>query len=202
MRDEILDDFRDTSGWLAVASGQAELTLTPDPSPGGAALRLAYDFHGSGGFVVARKVFARAMPSVWALTMRVRGAAPANKLEIKLADPSDKNVWWWHRDAYEFPAEWSTLRIRSSEVGFAWGPAGGGSLTTLGALEIAIAAGPGGRGTVWLEDLRFENLELTAPPVVRASSSAAGHAAGNVLDRSAATSWRAASDGAPAWLAP
>lgn len=200
MRDEVLDDFSDIGGWLAVASGQAELALAREPSPRGSALRLSYDFHDGGGFVVARKPFSRSMPAVWALTMRVRGEAPANKLEIKLADPSNKNVWWWHRDSYELPAEWRTLRIRSSEVGFAWGPAGGGSLAELGALEIAIAAGPGGRGTMWIEDLRFENLELTAPPATRASSSAAGHPAASVLDPSPATSWRAASDSPAAWL--
>src|SRR5262245_26846561 len=83
-------------------------------------------------------------------------AAPATKLELKLVDPTNRNVWWWHRDAFEFPVEWQPLRIRSSEVSFAWGPAGGGALRDLAAIEIAIAAPPGGSGTVWLEDLRLE----------------------------------------------
>ena len=94
--------------------------------------------------------------------MRVRGAAPANKFEIKFVDPSGRNVWWWHRDAFDFPADWQQLRIRSSEVAFAWGPAGGGTMRELGALEIAIAAGPGGRGTVSVCDLRFEDLSLAS----------------------------------------
>ena len=115
------------------------------------------------------------MPESWALALRVRGSAPANKLELKLVDPSNRNVWWWHRDAFEFPADWQPLRIRSGEVEFAWGPAGGGPLRELGAIEIAIAAGPGGRGTVWLEDLRFEDLSLREPPRVRASSARPGH---------------------------
>ena len=142
--------------------------------------------------MVARKSFPRAMPSSWALELRVRGAAPANKLELKLADPSNRNVWWWHRDAFEFPAEWQTLRIRSSEVEFAWGPAGGGALRELGALEIAIAAGPGGKGTVWLDDLRFEDLSLREPPRVRASSTAPGHARSTRSTARRATSWRSA----------
>ncbi len=72
------------------------------------AMRLDFDFHGGGGFVVARKLFQRAMPPSWAIRFQVRGAAPANKLELKLADPSGRNVWWFHRDAFEFPADWQT----------------------------------------------------------------------------------------------
>jgi hypothetical protein len=200
MADEVLDDFRDVSGWSAVASGQAQLAIAQDAGPGGPALRLDFDFRGGGGFVVARKSFPRRMPTSWALTLRVRGAAPANKLEIKLADPTNRNVWWWHRDAFAFPADWQPLRIRSSEVAFAWGPAGGGAMRELGALEIAIAAGPGGAGSVWIADLRFEDLSPAGPPRVRASSAAPGHEPERVLDVSPATSWRGATDSPPQWI--
>src|SRR5262245_7877695 len=133
MQSEVLDDFRDLSAWLPVASGQAELRLSSEPSPNGRALRLDFDFKGGGGFVVARRKLAHAMPESWALALRVRGAAPANKLELKLIDPTDRNVWWWQRPGFSPPAEWEPLRIRSSEVSFAWGPAGGGSLRQLAA---------------------------------------------------------------------
>jgi hypothetical protein len=201
MRRELLDDFRDDTVWSAVASGRAELTLSREPSPHGQALRLDYDFKGGGGFVVARRPLARLMPESWALALNVRGAAPANKLEIKLVDPSNRNVWWWHRDAFDFPAEWQPLRIRSAEVAFAWGPAGGGPLRELAAIEIAIAAGPGGHGTVWLEDLRFEDFSLREPPRVRASSALAGHPPERALDGAADTSWRSELGPGPAWLA-
>jgi len=201
MRSEVLDDFRDDSGWSAVASGQAKLVLSREPSPHGRALRLDFDFAGGGGFVVARRELLRSMPESWALALRLRGAAPANKLELKLVDPSNRNVWWWHRDAFEFPADWQPLRIRNSEVAFAWGPAGGGSLRELGALEIAIAAGPGGRGTIWIEELRFEDLTLREAPRLEASSAAAGHPPEHALDGRAATSWRSEAGAGPQWLA-
>lgn len=201
MTDEPMDDFRDVSGWSSVASGEARLTLSRDDGPDGSALRLDFDFHGGGGFVVARKAFPRRVPSVWALALRIRGAAPANKLEIKLADPTGRNVWWWHRDPFELPAEWQPLRIRSSEVAYAWGPAGGGPLEELGALEVAIVAGPGGAGSVWIADLRFEDLSLGAPPRVSASSVAPGHAPEHVLDPAPTTCWRSEPGAAPDWLA-
>ena len=71
----------------------------------------------------------------------------------------------------------------------------------LGALEIAIAAGPGGRGTVWVCDLRFEDLSLAGPPRVAASSTAQGHEPEHALHASPATSWRSADAVSPAWLA-
>ncbi|HEX2486001.1 MAG TPA: discoidin domain-containing protein, partial [Myxococcota bacterium] len=98
------------------------------------------------------------------------------------------------------PADWEALRIRSSEVAFAWGPAGGGAPRELGALEVAIAAGPGGAGTVWLADLRFEDLSLAGPPRISASSAVPGYAPAQALEGSLATSWRSAG-GAPQWLA-
>ncbi len=201
MQSELLDEFRGDSDWSPIASGLAELRITQEPSPHGRAMRLDFDFKGSGGFVVARRLLSRSMPESWALAMRIRGAAPANKLELKLVDPSNRNVWWWHRDAFELPADWQPLRIRSSEVTFAWGPAGGGPLRELAAIELAIAAGPGGQGTVWIEDLRFEDLTLLEPPRTSASSTAAGHPAERAIDGDAATCWRSEPGAAPQWLA-
>lgn len=174
MTTELLDDFHDISGWSAVASGQAQLLLAQEEGPRGKALRLDFDFRGGGGFVVARKLFQRELPARYAFTCNVRGEAPANRLEWKLVDPSGRNVWWAKREGFEFPREWSALRIASGEIEFAWGPAGGGVATQLGALELAIVAGPGGRGSVWIDDLRVEDLSYRAEPIVRRSSADAG----------------------------
>ena len=185
---DLLDVFGEISGWSTAASGEAQLALGSDAGvEGQPALRLDFDFKGGGGFVVASRRLAHAMPDSWALRLRVRGAAPANKLEIKFADPSGRNVWWWRRDAFELSPDWRVLRIRSSEVEFAWGPAGGGPLQQLGTLEIAIVAGPGGRGSVWLCDLCFEDLSLQGLPHVFASSALFGHEPEQVLTLFTAT---------------
>jgi hypothetical protein len=197
-----LADLQDAAGWQAIASGQAHLALAAEAGPPGeAALRLDYDFAGGGGFVVARRTVSRLLPLAWALSLRLRGAAgPANKLEIKLVDASGYNVWWWHREAFDFPPAWETLRIRSSELAFAWGPAGGAPLRELGAVEIAIVAGPGGRGTAWICDLCFEDLSPSGPPRLAASSSVPGHAPSQALDASPQASWQAADDDVEPWF--
>src|SRR6185503_19923946 len=150
--DKILDDFADVSSWLAVASGLAELKITRDRGPHGHAMRLDFDFKGGGGFVVARKQLSLPLPESYALTFDVRGQAPANKFELTLADPSGRNVWWYHDPKFDFSSDWRTVRIPTRQIEFAWGPAGGGAMSEVGAVEFAIAAGPGGKGSVWISD--------------------------------------------------
>ena len=98
------------------------------------------------------------MPESFTISFAIRGTAPPNRLELKLADPSGRNVWWYHWDAFAFPADWQTMQVRSTAIEFAWGPAGGGGLAELGAVELVIAAGRGGAGTVWISDLRLDEL--------------------------------------------
>lgn len=185
------DDFTDVSGWLPVASGLARLDVATDSGPDGAgAMRLDFDFAGGGGFVVARKEMTLPLPETWALAFDLRGDGPRNRLEIKLAAPGGENVWWYREEAFALPAQWQPLVIRSSQFEFAWGPAGGGAITEVGAIEIALAAGPGGRGTLWLADLRFDDRTIRATPLVHASSSAPGHGPEELFATTPSTSWR------------
>jgi hypothetical protein len=196
----VLDQFEDLSGWNAVASGQAELRLSPDRGPRGAAMRLDFDFKGSGGFVVARKLFSFALPDAYAFTFNLRGVAPRNKLEFKLVDPSGKNVWRCQREAFEFTPDWQPVLIRSRDIEFAWGPAGGGRMKDVGAIEIVIAAGPGGQGTVWIDDLQLEDRSFASVATVAASSAACGHEPPHAVDRHRESSWRSAPSADPQWF--
>ena len=68
------DFFTDPASWLVVASGQAEGLLTRAEGPDGRpALRLDYDFHGGGGFVVARKEIQLALPETFKLGFLLHG---------------------------------------------------------------------------------------------------------------------------------
>jgi len=163
-------------------------------------LRLDFDFRGGGGFVVARKQFLLYLPEAYAFTFNIRGSAPANRFEFKLVDPPGHNVWWHHRDAFDWPEDWRPVRIRSSEVEFAWGPAGGGAMRQVGAIEFVIAAGPGGKGTIWIDDLRFEDLSFRSLPAARASSALQGHEPACGVDHAAETSWRSQPSDGPQWF--
>ncbi len=200
MSSEVLDDFEDLSDWMPVVSGLAELRLTPERGQRGSAMRLDFDFKGGGGFVVARKPLRRPMPESYVICFAIRGMAPPNRFELKLVDPSGRNVWWRHWDAFDVPAEWRTIRVPSREIEFAWGPAGGGGLAELGAIELGIAAGPGGAGTVSIGELQLEDRTYTATPLVRASSVQPGFAPACALDNDPHTSWLSAPSTGPHWL--
>lgn len=196
----VLDDFEDLSIWKAVGSQPAELRLTADRGPHGAALRLDFDFHGGGGFVVARREGRLHLPAAYAIQLELRGEAPPNKLEFKLIDTSGRSVWRWERQDFQFPAQWQRLCIRSRDIAFAWGPAGGGELEEAGAIELAIVAGGGGRGSVWLTNLCLEDRSPPPRPAVRASGAAPGHPPEAVFEESPDAFWRSTTDDPAPWI--
>ena len=88
----------------------------------------------------------------FAFTFQVKGEGKPNNFEFKLVDPSGKNVWWRNQRDYAFPADWQRMVIRKSRLEFAWGP-GRGDPKQVGSIEIAISAGEGGAGSVWMRRL-------------------------------------------------
>ena len=200
MQGKVLDTFEDLSGWAAITSGQAQLAISQDQGPHGKALRLDFDFHGGGGFVVARKIFPLELPETYSFSFQIRGAAPSNIFEFKLIDKSDQNVWRYRVEAFDFPEEWLSVKIRNSQIEFAWGPLGGGPAPSTAAIELVIAAGPGGKGTVWIDGLYFQDDTYRSTPMVQASSALPGHEPHNAVDLSAAASWRSIATDEPQWL--
>ncbi|MEW6664010.1 MAG: discoidin domain-containing protein [Thermodesulfobacteriota bacterium] len=200
MRGRLLDDFADLSGWTSFASGQARLTLSPDIGRAGMAMRLDFDFHGGGGFVGARKAFALDIPESYSFGFNIRGSAPANIFEFKLVDGSNQNVWRYRVEEFAFPEDWQSMRLRNSQIDFAWGPLGGGPPRDVAAIEFVVAAGPGGKGTVWLEDLHFQDETYRSTPLVRASSALRGHDSQHVLDPIDPSTWRSEPSHEPQWL--
>ena len=182
---KVLDDFGNVAVWTAAPSEGVTLALAADGSPSRRAMRLDFDFQGHGGWAAIRKPVVLNLPANYEFTFRIRGEAPVENLEFKLVDPSGDNVWWSVRRDFEFPREWQTIRIKQRKVSFAWGPAGGGELKRVAAIELAITAGTGGKGSVWISDLAFTPLPAdhpyTATPVVTASSSLPGRSPAQAL---------------------
>ena len=67
------------SAWQPTVSGNAALGLSVIPAGNTSALRLDFDFKGGKGFVVARRDWARRMPSEYALHFRLRGRGPGQR---------------------------------------------------------------------------------------------------------------------------
>jgi F5/8 type C domain-containing protein len=185
----VIDDFESPSAWSAFPAEGVSLDLHSDAGERGRALRMEVRFTRGTGYAVARRAVSLDLPDDYVFRFRLRGDIPNNALEFKLVDSTGNNVWWDVRRNLEFPHEWRTISTRKRQIRFAWGPAGGGEIRHVAFVEIAITAGEGGAGSVWLDDLTLEPLaaDSTLPPVkARASSGIASRA----VDGDLRTSWR------------
>ena len=109
----------------------------------------------------------------------MRGDAPANHFQVKLADASGDNVWWFNRPDFEFPREWTHVRIKKRHIEFAWGPTKDRTLRHAAAIEFAVAAGRGGgRGWVEVSGLVLRELPDRPPPAAAAPVSASSSSPG------------------------
>jgi len=145
--------------WSAHPSDGVEMHLTRD----GDANRIDFDFHGHGGYAVARRAIDLDLPPNYQFTFRVKGNAPPENLEFKLI--RGDNVWWLNRRDFVFSPQWTTLKTKKRQIAFAWGPAGGGEATHIEAMEVVVTAGSGGKGTVWFTDPALETLPLVTDEI-------------------------------------
>lgn len=188
-QERVLDDFETVEGWTTVTSDGVDLEVTSGEGYRGRGLRLDFDFHGGGGYAVVRKAIPLDLPPNYAFAFYMRGAAPANNVEFKLVDASGENVWWSNRRNVDFPEAWQPVVIRKRHISFAWGPKGGGDLDRVATLEIAITAGNGGQGSVWLDELTFHPLPEVTPYDLTPVVTAPGDAPDAILDGDPATAW-------------
>jgi hypothetical protein len=193
--------FNDPATWEIIASGQAKGRLvTERREDGKPMLRLDYDFHGGGGFVVARKVVHFALPQTFQISFKLRGDGPSNHFEFKIADPAGANAWRYLRQDFSPPQNWETCRIRERDLPFAWGPAGGGAPSIAGAVELVVAAGPGGKGSISFSQFSMKDETFRVPKTVTATSHKPNQPPGAVFEPSSPSGWQADPDDPnPCW---
>ncbi|MBK6406828.1 MAG: discoidin domain-containing protein [Holophagales bacterium] len=192
----------DPLAWKGAPAPGVRLAVSHPASAPGGALRLDFDFSGKAGWAAATRKVDLVLPARWEIRLRLRGEALPNDLELKLADPSGENVWWFRKRNATFPREVEPLRVKQRQVEFAWGPSGGGAPSRVGSIEVTVTAGRGGRGWLEVTDLVLVELPPEAtpePPSISASSAARGHDASRAFDGDPVTSWRAASAGPAEW---
>lgn len=94
------------------------------------------------------------LPPNFQFSFYVRGDAPINNLEFKL-DASGDNVWRVNNRNFEFPREWQKITIKKRRLAFAWGPTEDKNLSYVDKIEFMIASATGGKGSVYIDQLRF-----------------------------------------------
>jgi hypothetical protein len=199
----VIDDFEAIEGWTAAASEGAQVWIAQEPGRNGQALRIDYDLGNGSGFVIVRKELSFSVPKNFAFTFGLLGEGLRNNFEFKLVDPTGRNVWWWRQRDFIWPTTWETMSVRRSRLDLAWGSGPNVRLQKVAAIEFAIAAGEGGSGSVWIDDLNLEERPVPAddgtPPKVEASSWREGDEPGRVLENGAA--WHSATVVEDQWIA-
>ena len=199
-----VDECESLDGWRVAPSDGVEAKVSLDDGVEGHALRLDFDFTRGSGFVVLRRELPMDLPANYRFRYELRGDAPANNLEFKLIAESDEDVWWVNRRAYRLPHEWQQNTHKKRHIQFAWGPSAGAPLQRIRAIEFAVAAAEGGKGSLWIDRLTFEPLPepqpVTHQPRVSFSSSSDGASAGEAAEmpESGEVTWHsAAADASP-----
>lgn len=182
---DLLDDFDSLEAWTVLAADGVKGEIVEVDG----ALRLDYDFTAGAGYCVLHRDIDLELDPNYRFAFDFRGSGPRNTLEFKLIDETGENVWWAVRRAIEFPTRWTQISNRRRHVSFAWGPSGGAPLTRVGAIEIAVTAVEGGKGSIWLDDLIYERLPEIEPTPTEPT----------VLTTEGEELGRVAPDGAFAW---
>lgn len=171
----ILDEFENKSGWDFIRSDGVELDLSVEKGLTGNAIRFDYDFTKGTGYGGIQKWFPIDLHENYEFTFWVKAESPANNFEIKFIDSSGDNVWWVSNRNYNFPTEWTKIKVKKRHISFAWGPTEDRELKRIDRIEFTIASFVGGKGTILIDDLRFEPLKPEAAsyplPQVKVSSS-------------------------------
>jgi hypothetical protein len=189
-----LDNFETTDGWRYNKSDGVEMKMAKEKGHTGNCLQFDYDFSKGTGFGGIQKLIPIELSENYEVSFWVKASSPANNFEIKLIDASGDNVWWVNNRNYTFPTEWKKIKIKKRHLSFAWGPSGGTPPTRFDRIEFTVSSFLGGKGSVWIDDLKFEPLspetDVYPPPEVSATTSLAGKFAKNIIDNSLQTVWQ------------
>jgi hypothetical protein len=145
--------------WTPHPSDGVEMRLTRE----GDVNRIDFDFRGHGGYAIARRTVDLDLPANYQFVFRLRGETPPENLEFKLIRGDD--VWWLNRRDFVFPRAWTTLKTKKRQIGFAWGPSGGGGAKHIDSMEVVVTAGSGGKGTMWFSDPELEPLPVVTDEI-------------------------------------
>ncbi|MEI6885267.1 MAG: discoidin domain-containing protein [Bacteroidota bacterium] len=189
-----LDECNSKDGWTFIRSDGVELKLSNETGLNGNAIRFDYDFLHGTGYGGIQKLFPIDLPANYELTFYVKANSPSNNFEIKLIDSTGNNVWWVNNRNFSFPSEWKKITIKKRHISFAWGPINDHNLKRIDRIEFTVSSSVGGKGTIWIDELKFEPLppeSQTYPvPLLTASSSLKDHEADNMIDNAEKTFWQ------------
>ncbi|MFA7289855.1 MAG: hypothetical protein WC055_13340, partial [Melioribacteraceae bacterium] len=155
---KLLDDFGSLDGWSVFGSDGVITKISLVEGVNGKAIKFDYDFTNGSGYGGIRKEFSTNLPENFQFIFNQKAISPNNNFEFKLVDNTGDNVWWQNNINYAFPKDWQKIKIKKRHISFAWGPIADHSLKQLDKIEFTIASYSGGKGSMIIDELFFEEL--------------------------------------------
>ncbi|MRR23205.1 discoidin domain-containing protein, partial [bacterium] len=194
-----IETFDEPTGWSYNIADGVSLNTSSEKGRTGNAIRIDYDFTEGTGYGGIQKFYAIDLPENYEFTFWLKAESPSNNFEIKFIDSTGNNVWWVNNRSFDFPREWTRVKVKRRHITFAWGPTEDRELKRIDRIEFTVASFVGGKGTLWLDDLRFEPLppetDTWPQPSVSASSTAGKHFPALAADRMTDTFWQSKKGG-------
>jgi hypothetical protein len=186
----LLDGFERVGQWRAGATEDSDASVKTAEGARGHGLKLSYEFR-TAGVAYAHRALPLDLSKNFEMAFQLRGHAPPSTFEVKLVDESGANVWWKQFRDYEFPDDWTSIRIRRNDIRFAWGPIEDHDLKTIAKMEFVIVGATGDKGSVEFDTLELWTLPerpAVIPPVVAKAGDVPAPAA---VDGNPETVWTA-----------
>src|SRR5664279_3386794 len=145
-------------GWKIVKAKEVDITIEKMKGKSGNAFKLNYNFSTGAGYGGVQKKIPLKFSGNYRFSFYIRADSPNNNLEFKLLDSAANNVWWSNNRNYEFPSKWEKFVITKRDIQFAWGPVKDKELQKTEYLEFTIASYNGGKGSISIDGLEFEEI--------------------------------------------
>lgn len=153
-----LDDFENLTYWEIIKSEGAEIKISNADGLKGKCIRIDYNFKYGTGYCGIQRKLELDLPDNYRFSFFVKANSPNNNFEIKFLDDSRENVWWMNNQNFEFPRNWKKFSVRKRNILFAWGSTQSKDFSSFKYLEFTIASFTGGSGTIFLDELEFEEI--------------------------------------------
>jgi hypothetical protein len=152
-------------GWKVVKAEGVDISIEKIKGKSGNAVKLNYNFLKGAGYGGIQKKIPLKFSGNYRFSFYIRADSPNNNLEFKLLDSTANNVWWSNNRNFEFPSVWKKFVINKRDIQFAWGPVKDKELQTTEYLEFTIASYNGGKGSVSIDGLEFEEIPDQDPSI-------------------------------------
>ena len=147
----VLDDFETKQRWSVFSSDNAEIVLNNLPGKDGNSLVVEYDLGDrEGSWVAFEKSYKLDFSKDKTIRFWIKAEGEINRVEFKVIDQDGSIFGLKYED---LTSQWEEIKISVDELEYWWG--GDDKLTKPIKIGFAVSSIDGGKGKIWLDNLKL-----------------------------------------------